>query len=156
MPTETIDLNGVSPNEQLLGAGYGCVTWTQSPSTGKVVFGPVRRLLTVGEFKVAEAQSHADAFASLANAATQSALCAGDSGGPAFRGPTVAQLTAPRRITGVASFVKPGTGIVRSRFASLGSARFKTFLACWLFKNRNSGIQLKQPTNGPPVVEKQC
>lgn len=156
IPPETIDLNGTVPDEQLLAAGYGCVTWTQSPSTGQVVFGPVRRLLTVGDFKVSEAQSLADAFTSLANAASESALCAGDSGGPAFRGPSVAQLGAQRRITGVASWVKPGTGIVRSRFASLGSARFKAFLACWLYKNRNSGIQLKQPINAPPVVEKPC
>ncbi len=153
---ETIDLDGVSPGDQLLGAGYGCISWSIDPATGRVEYGPVKRVLAVGDFKVAEAAASADAFFSLADAAGQSALCAGDSGGPAFRGPTVAQLGAPRRITGVASYVEPRTHIVRSRFASLGSARFKIFLACWLYKNPNSGLQLKQPSNGAPVVAKPC
>lgn len=152
---EWIDLGPLATTAALLVAGYGCVTWSRDPATGNLAFGPPRQILAVGDMRVDAQAPSGDAFSSSSDATTQSALCAGDSGGPAYSGASTANLNAPRAIRGVASRLDPVGQRVKSTFASLSSPRFRQFLRCWMGKYPNSGIQIR-PVLGPAVTPLQC
>jgi len=150
MRWDRIDLNPVTEGRTLLAAGYGCTEWAFTPGSTPV---PVKKesRLSVGNITVAKVDE--DYFTSVSDGATRSALCAGDSGGPAFAGVTVDQLTGARTIQGIASKNPPVGGGITSYFTALSSRSFRRFLACWIERHPNSGIQVK-PLAGQTLGDK--
>lgn len=138
---DTLDLRAVAQGDVLLVAGYGCVSWAFNQSTGHISETARDKTLAVGDFKVDELQ--ADTFSSESNGKTLSALCAGDSGGPAFSGVNAMNPGGARTIRGVASRRRIDQGTVVSYFASLSSARFAQFLACWKKANPDAYVNIR-------------
>ncbi|GGN62389.1 hypothetical protein GCM10011349_46050 [Novosphingobium indicum] len=148
-----IDLVPTRIEAKLLIAGYGCVQWTFSPGSGEIAPGPRLLALAVGDFTV-DRIGH-DYFASQSDGKTQPALCAGDSGGPAFAGISARALAGPRTIQGVASSNPVVDGKVESRFAALSTVRFRKFLECWMGANPEIQLQVKAPPDAP-IEPRQC
>lgn len=146
---DTLDLRAVAKNDLLLVAGYGCVSWTFNPATGHIADEPRDKTLAVGDFKVTDLD--ADSFSSESDGKTKSALCAGDSGGPAFSGVSAMNPGGARTIRGIASRKHVDDSKVVSHFASLSTPRFGRFLACWKKANPNAYVMVK--TSGTTTVE---
>ncbi|MGY2400020.1 trypsin-like serine protease [Pseudomonas sp. SDO5271_S396] len=140
---DTLDLRAVAENDVLLVAGYGCVSWVFNPSTGTISETEPDKTLAVGDFKVKGLQ--ADTFSSESDGKTRSALCAGDSGGPAFSGVNAMKPGGARTIRGVASRTYVDENTVVSYFAALSTARFATFLGCWRKANPGAHVMVKPP-----------
>lgn len=138
---DTLDLRAVAKDDVLMVAGYGCVSWAFNPSTGHISEAAHEKILAVGDFKVNALQ--VDTFSSESDGKTLSALCAGDSGGPAFSGVNAMKPGGARTIRGVASRRRIDQSTVVSYFASLSSARFTQFLACWKKANPTAYVNVK-------------
>lgn len=136
-----IDPTAISADQTLLLAGFGCVTWTFNGATGTLFAGPRQKTVAVGDIVIAEVAE--DHFVSLSDGKLQPAVCAGDSGGPAFSGVRGARLRGARVIRGVASMNPVESNQVHSYFAALSSKRFRTFLECWKGAHPDLSIQVK-------------
>lgn len=149
---EALDLEAVSASTRLLAAGYGCVSWSFEPATGRLVQGPPRLQLAVGDIVVDRIE--AEHFVSISDGKTASALCAGDSGGPVFSGVSVGSLGTPRVIRGIASQNPANVKEVRSYFTSLSTPRFRRFLECWM--GRHPGAQVRIRGSAPAPAPRTC
>ncbi|MGY2169056.1 trypsin-like serine protease [Pseudomonas gingeri] len=150
---DSLDLRAVARNDLLLVAGFGCVSWTFNPSTGNITVHPVEKKLVVGDFKVADLEE--DSFSSESDGKTQSALCSGDSGGPAFNGVSVMNPDGARTIRGIASRKVVEDNKVVSHFASLSTSRFRRFLTCWKGDNPDAYLMI-QTSDGKPLEGQAC
>ncbi|MHC8286824.1 trypsin-like serine protease [Pseudomonas sp. XS1P51] len=150
---DSLDLRAVARDDVLLVAGFGCISWTFNPSTGNITVLPMEKKLAVGDFKVAALA--ADSFSSESDGKTQSALCTGDSGGPAFNGVSAKNPGSARTIRGIASRRRVENNKVVSHFASLSTPRFHRFLACWKGANPNAHL-LVETSDGKPLEGKVC
>lgn len=144
---DRIDLRSIKPGDPLLIAGYGCVTWNFNAPLRELVQGPRQNVIAVGNFTVDALL--ADSFTAQSDGITQPALCAGDSGGPAFHGISVDQLLGARTIRGIASRNEVNGARVTSHFALLSTPRFRTFVECWMGANPGQHILVEADASHP-------
>lgn len=134
-----------SQGRAVLLTGFGCI------KTVRNAYGRLRSedggdILRLGEDNLA-ASRRAGFLATMGDLSREPVICAGDSGGPLFVGPTLRDIAAPRRIVGVNSFLAPrrshaNDNIVWSFMAPTATPIFETWARAWLNRPARRGARI--------------